>query len=233
MGGSHPRESAAQSWLGLLIAGPAPSLGILAGLHWWPGPTGNLLYALGKGVLYLTPLVWWKLVTRGAPFPMKRPPRRTLRDGVLLGLGLGGFIALVYALVAHPLVDPAGIQAAAAASGFGDKQTYVVMTIGICLVNALLEEYAFRWFLYGRARALFGPILGGVVGALIFAAHHVFVLTAYFDTGLVWLGSIGVFIGGLLWTWLYERRDSVWPAYVSHIVVDVVLLGIGWMLLFG
>lgn len=233
MDGTLPKETPAQSWLGLLIAGPAPSFGILAGLHWWPGPTGNALYAVGKGVLYLTPLLWWKLVMRGAPFPLKRPPSGTLRDGILLGLGLGGFIVAVYALFVHRLVDPEAIRAAAGKSGFDDKQTFLVMAAGICFVNALLEEYVFRWFLYGRARALFGPIGGAILGALVFTAHHVFVLLAYFDAPLVWIGSIGVFVGGLLWTWLYERRDSVWPAYVSHIVVDVALLGIGWVLLFG
>lgn len=228
----RPAETRAQSLAGLLLAAPAPSLGILAGLHWWPGPTGNALYMLGKGLLYLTPLIWWKLVMRGAPFPVKRPPRGTLRDGLLLGLGLGALIVVVYWIVARPLVDPSGLREAAAAGGFGDKTAYLWMAVMICGVNALLEEYAFRWFLYGRCRALLGPVPGAVLGALIFTAHHVFVLTRYVDTGLVVLGSVGVFVGGLLWTWLYERRDSVWPAYVSHIVVDIALLAIGWTILF-
>ena len=228
----HP-EPRAQSLWGLLLAAPAPSFGILAFLHWWPGPTGNALYMLGKSVLYLTPLVWWKVVMRGAAFPVKRPPPGTLRDGILLGAGLGGVIVLLYWIIARPLVDPSGLQAAAAKSGFDDPATYAWMAVGICLVNALLEEYAFRWFLYGRCRALLGPVAGAVVGALIFTAHHVFVLTAYVGPGLVWLGAFGVFVGGLLWTWLYERKDSVWPAYVSHIVVDVALLGIGASILFG
>ncbi len=227
-----PRETRAQALLGILIAGPAPSLGILAGLHWWPGPVGNALYMTGKGILYLTPLVWWLLVMR-TRFPLRPPPRGTWRDGVLLGLALGAVIALAYWLIAHPLVDPEGIRAAAVQSGFDTPVRYAVMALTICLVNALLEEYAFRWFLYGRCRTLLGPVGGAVLGALIFTAHHVFVLLAYFDAPLVWLGSIGVFVGGLLWTWLYEKRDSIWPAYVSHIVVDIVLLGIGALLLFG
>ena len=228
----HP-ETRAQSLLGLLIAGPAPSFGILSGLHWFPGPVGNVLYLIGKSVLYLTPLIWWKLVMRGAPFPVTRPPKGAMREGILLGLGLGGLIVFLYWLIALPHVDPAQLQAAATKSGFGDKQSYLTMAVVICLVNALLEEYVFRWFLYGRARALLGPIKGAILGSLIFMAHHVFVLMAYFDWPLVLLGSFGVFVGGLLWTWLYERRGSVWPAYVSHILVDVALLGIGWSILFG
>lgn len=229
----HPTPTRAQSLWGLLIAAPAPSLGILAGLHLWPGPTGNALYMLGKGVLYLTPLIWWKLVMRGASFPVERPPKGSLRVGVAVGTVLALLIVGLYALIAHPLVDPAGLHAAAAKSGFDTPMRYLFMAACICIVNALLEEYAFRWFIQGRCRALLGPVPGAILGALIFTAHHVFVLMAYFDAPLVWLGSFGVFVGGLLWTWLYERCKSVWPAYVSHILVDIALLSIGGYLLFG
>ncbi len=227
-----PTETRAQSLAGILIAGPAPSLGILAGLHLWPGPLGNALYMAGKGALYLTPLVWWWLIRR-RKFPVARPPAGSLREGVVVGLVLGGLIVAAYFLVGRSMMDASRLRVAATASGFDTPMRYVVMATCICLINALLEEYAFRWFLYSRCRALLGTLGGAILGALIFTTHHVFVLMAYFDWPIVLLGSFGVFVGGLLWQGLYERRASVWPAYVSHVIVDVALLGIGASLLFG
>jgi membrane protease YdiL (CAAX protease family) len=227
-----PTETRAQSLAGILIAGPAPTLGILAGLHLWPGPVGNALYMAGKGALYLTPLVWWLLVRRRR-FPVARPPRGSLREGVLVGVVLGALIIAAYFLFGRSMMDPARLRVAAAASGFDTPMRYVVMATCICLLNALLEEYAFRWFLYSRCRALLGTLGGALLGALLFTAHHVLVLMAYFEWPIVLLGSFGVFVGGLIWQGLYERRGSVWPAYVSHMIVDVALMAIGASLLFG
>ncbi|MDA1194177.1 MAG: type II CAAX endopeptidase family protein [Planctomycetota bacterium] len=223
-------SSAAQLWA-VLIAAPAPSLGLLAGLHLWPGPIGNALYMTGKATLYLTPLIWWKLVMR-VPFPVARPPRGSLRSGLLLGLALAGLIVAVFVGYALPRADPEVLRAAAARSGFDTPLRYARFAVILCGANALLEEYAFRWFLYERCKALVGRTLGVFLGALIFTAHHVIVLAAYFEPPLVVLGSLGVFCGGVIWTWLYERRGSVWPGYVSHVLVDVALLGAGAWLLF-
>lgn len=227
-----PTETRAQSLAGILIAGPAPSLGILAGLHLWPGPTGNALYMAGKATLYLTPLVWWLWVRR-ARFPLRRPPPGSLREGLVVGLALAALIVGAFLLVGRAMTDPAPLRAAAIKSGFDTPGSYLVMAACICLINALLEEYAFRWFLYGRCRALLGRGAGAVLGALLFTAHHVLVLMAYFEWPIVLLGSFGVFVGGLVWQWLYEKRGSIWPAYVSHVLVDVALLSIGAWMLFG
>ena len=220
------------AWIGIALAAPAASLGVAAAGFVWPGPRGNLVYGLCKGVLYLTPLVWWKLALR-APYPIGRPARGALREGVLLGLGLGGAVLLGWWLLGRHLVDPALLRGVAARAGFDTRERFLVVATLICLGNALLEEYAFRWFLYERCRTLFGPVRGALLGALIFTAHHVIVLSLYVDVGLVVLGSVGVFVAGLIWTWIYERRRSIWPGYVSHVLADVALMIVGWTILFG
>ena len=47
------------------------------------------------------------------------------------------------------------------------------------------------------------------------------------------LGSLGVFCGGVIWSWLYLRYRSIWPCYVSHAIVDVTMFGIGAYILFS
>ena len=60
----------------------------------------------------------------------------------------------------------------------------------------------------------------------------VIVLAAQFNWPIVLLGSLGVFIGGAAWSWLYLRFRSIWPGYLSHAIVDAALFIIGYWLIF-
>ncbi len=46
------------------------------------------------------------------------------------------------------------------------------------------------------------------------------------------LASLGIGIGGVTWSWLYLTYRNIWAAYVSHIFADVVIFGIGYVLIF-
>jgi len=205
--------------------------------HLAPGSAGNIVYALCKGVLYGMPLVWLLFVVHQplSLSPLKKDGglrRSGLRFGVFSGLALGGGIFLLGSSVGH-WQQPAPLYDIAVRSGFAEKWQYLLLAAHLCFVNALLEEYAFRWFLYGRCRVLLPPKTAMVVAALIFTTHHVIVLSAFFDWPLVLIASCGVFVGGLIWTWSYEKYNSIWPGYISHALVDVAVLAIGWKLVFG
>jgi hypothetical protein len=72
-----------------------------------------------------------------------------------------------------------------------------------------------------------------VLSAACFTIHHVLALTAYFGPGIVVIGSLGVFAGGCLWSWLMTRYESIWPGYVSHVIVDIGVFVAGGLILFG
>ena len=43
---------------------------------------------------------------------------------------------------------------------------------------------------------------------------------------LVHLESVGVvFVAGLAFTWVYERRGSLWPAVLGHVTMNLVAMG--------
>jgi membrane protease YdiL (CAAX protease family) len=69
--------------------------------------------------------------------------------------------------------------------------------------------------------------------ALLFTLHHIIALAAYFDWRITLIGSAGVFTGSVIWSILYLRYRSLWPAYISHIGADVAVFLIGAWLIFG
>ncbi|MGL5796089.1 MAG: CPBP family glutamic-type intramembrane protease [Waterburya sp.] len=46
------------------------------------------------------------------------------------------------------------------------------------------------------------------------------------------LGSLGVFLAGIIWAWCFSRYQSLVPSYLSHILADIAIAIIGWQLLF-
>jgi len=45
--------------------------------------------------------------------------------------------------------------------------------------------------------------------------------------------AAGVAVGGLVWSWQYERQNSIAGAWLSHLLVDAAIMYIGYGLLFG
>ena len=104
----------------------------------------------------------------------------------------------------------------------------------IVLTHSLLEEYYWRWFVFGRLRKFLSFGRAAAASGLAFMAHHVVILGVYLP-GHFWSGvvpfSLAIAVGGAVWAWLYQRADSVYPPWLSHAIVDGALFVIGWDLL--
>ncbi len=215
----------------LLLIVPAPSIGALVSLHLAPGPIGAIIYAICKLVLYGGPLLWHLKIDR-QPLSAS-PPRGGLRLGAVSGLVMGGLLLGIWLLAVAGTIDPGPLRAVAADSGFGSWPGYIGLSFWFVFINAVLEEYVFRWFITSRLRVLLPTVPAILLAGVIFAAHHLIVLRAFVDWSLAVKGAAGVMLGGVVWSGLYARTGSIWPGWISHAIVDIAILIIGAMLLFG
>lgn len=223
-----------QALLALILLVPAPSLGTAAAMFWWPELTiGKAIFFAAKVWLVALPLVWRLMVDRK---PVSWSPARhggfgvAVASGVLIAL----VIFLAYALASRSgALDASAVADRAAKTGLNTLGFYLAGAVYWITVNSLLEEYVWRWFVLRKCEALWGRKAGLVMAALAFTAHHVIALAAQFDWGITLLGSLGVFIGGATWNWLYLRYRSIWPGYVSHAIADLAIFIIGYRLIFG
>src|SRR5207244_7200054 len=111
---------------------------------------------------------------------------------------------------------------------------YVALAVFLCVFHSFLEEYYWRWFVFGRLR-LFLPVAPALVLVSAgFMAHHVVILWVYLPgkvlTGVV-PASLAVALGGVMWAWIYERGGSLLAPWLSHTIIDAALFVIGWDLL--
>ena len=226
--------SAQRALFALLLLLPIPSLGTAAGMFWWPElPLGKALFFGSKVWLVALPLIWLRFVDRE---PLSWSPAR--KGGFRVAAGLGFAISLIivvaYAIAMHfRAIDPAQVVASAAKTGLNHLPIYIGAAIFWVTLNSILEEYVWRWFVFRKFETLFGSNAAVIAAGLGFTAHHVVALAAQFSWPITLLASLGVFVGGTTWSWLYSKYRSVWPGYVSHAIVDIAIFVIGYRLIFG
>jgi membrane protease YdiL (CAAX protease family) len=225
-----PRTSA---MLALLLIAPAPTIGVLGAMVVFSQtPLGQGVYFGAKIWLLGLPLVWHLFVDRQRP--SLSPARKGgFGMGALLGLAISAMIFAAYFVVGRGLIDPAELRSEAAENGIGTPARYLAFSAYLIFVNSVLEEYVYRWFVFRKCEVLMSAVPAVLVAAGIFTVHHVIALAAQVPLSITILGSAGVFIGGAIWSWMYLRYRSVWPGYLSHAIVDVAILVIGWHIIFG
>jgi membrane protease YdiL (CAAX protease family) len=113
----------------------------------------------------------------------------------------------------------------------GMLRHYWTFAVLLSVVHSLLEEYYWRWFVYGRLRHLVPDLAAHALAGAAFSLHHIVVVSQYFSWGwgLVLGGMTGV--GGMIWSWMYRRQGTVAGAWISHMIVDFGLLSLGYWVL--
>lgn len=97
-------------------------------------------------------------------------------------------------------------------------------------VHSLLEEYYWRWFIFGQLRRYIPLSLAIAFSSLGFMAHHV-LLVANFLHGygpLTWIFSGAIAIGGAVWAWQYHRYRTLYAPWLGHFLIDAGLMWIGY-----
>jgi len=216
----------------LALLAPVPSIGIWAAMVAAPGPVGKAVFFAAKLWLLIFPAAWYLLVEKGKP--SWSPPRRGgMAAGVVSGLILAAAIVIGAYLVGVQHMDLAPLHAAVREMNLATPAAYLAGAAAWTLVNSLVEEYVYRWFFLRQCEVLLPPPVAIIASAAIFTTHHVIALNQYLEPGFTALASAGVFIGGVVWASLYHRYRSIWPGWISHVLADMAVFGLGWWLLFG
>jgi membrane protease YdiL (CAAX protease family) len=230
----------------LLVLGFAMIFPMLAAFVYFGAPGRQPLahvravYSACKLIQFSLPIVWLAAVDRAAI----RTPRLSLR-GVPFGLVFGLLVAaLIFGLYHFWIATspafaglPATVRAKVGDMGARTPAGLLVVAAFLSIPHSLLEEYYWRWFVYGRLRHCRVPRATALVLAgLAFMGHHVAILGVYFPDRF-WLTvlpfSLAVAVGGIVWAWLYERTGSLLAQWLSHAIVDVALMAVGYDLAFG
>jgi membrane protease YdiL (CAAX protease family) len=193
---------------------------------------GQFIYAVSKVWILALPIIWHVWVDQQR-VQLGIPTRRGVMAGALWGVLMAAIILAGYRLFGRQVIDTEQLRSAAAQNGLDQWQRFIALALGLTFVNALLEEYVWRWFVFRKCETLMPGALAVIIAAGLFTLHHVIALRAQMGWTPTILASMGIFTGGCVWSGLYLRYRTIWPGYISHVLADLAVFTAGWFLIFG
>ena len=219
--------------LSLLLLVPAPSIGVLFGMILFPEAVlGKAVFAISKVWLFGFPVLWYLLVDKGK-FSLSPARKGGFGFGILSGLAVSGIILATYFFLGNSLLDKAFMTEKMNEIGLASWPVYIGGASYWICVNSVLEEYVWRWFVVRQCEGLFKPMMAVIASAIFFTLHHTIAMSTFMPWFPTMMCSLGIFIGGALWSWMYVKYESIWPGYVSHAIVDLCIFAIGALMIFG
>jgi membrane protease YdiL (CAAX protease family) len=222
--------------LAILLALVLPTIVTLAYFVVLAGSPPSLqqsVYGIGKVVQFGFPIFWvfWVL---GKKFRWSPPTRAGLLPGLFFGL----LVMAVMLLLFHGLLKPQGffvgpdeqVRAKIVDLGLDNLYAYIATGVFYAICHSFLEEYYWRWFVYGRLRVHVSTWNAVVISSVGFMAHHIILLATYFgwSNPATYVFSFGVAIGGAVWAWIFERSGSLYGPWLSHCLVDAAIFVVGY-----
>lgn len=159
--------------------------------------------------------------------------RKAIPLGIILGIAI---VLLMLGLMQTPLgevVTGSSENIRNKARELGILEYYWSFALFLSLIHSLIEEYYWRWFVFGHLREVLHVFSAHLLAGISFAAHHVIIATQFFPIpwGIVLGGLAGA--GGILWSVMYDKQQTLMGAWICHVIVDLGILAIGHNILFG
>ena len=227
------RNEKQRALIGLALVGIAPTVSVVTGFALKAGMIAAVVFVFTKMWMFGLP-AYWHTKVEGGERSYSMPEHGGWMVSTLLGIGMAVVIAIAYFILGdlvlrdedlYEILDPFGLTVP------------WKLALGILFwifINSVLEEYVFRWFITSKLEQLVGgkwlPI---VLSAGIFTLHHTIALAFFIDPLGNALASLGVFIGGVIFSWIYVQYRSVWVAWVAHAIADVAIFAIAWHMIVG
>jgi len=200
-----------------------------------PAGIQQTAYSIGKGLQFALPVVWVLAVQRQR-LRFRPPGTKGLTESVAFGV----FVMVAMSVLFHVWLLPAGYLDAAREAirqkvlGFGADTLWKYIALGTfySACHSFLEEYYWRWFVFGQLRRMIPLTAAVLVSSLAFMAHHVLVLATFFgwSSPATYIFSLAVAVGGVVWAWIYHRSQSLYGPWLSHLFVDAGIFTIGYYL---
>jgi membrane protease YdiL (CAAX protease family) len=203
--------------------------------------TGSMtaVYAGTKLFQFSLPAAWFLLNRNKVEIPAGGKGRGW-KAGLASGLVIVAMLWLVYRGLPQGGSLLAGLEAGVRIKleqvGAVTLPRMIMLAVFLSVIHSFLEEYYWRWFLYGRLRIRIGKTPALLVSSFGFMAHHVIILHIFLGSDR-WLAtvmfSLAIAAAGGLWTWLYGRSGSLIGPWISHMLADFGVFWVGYELVLG
>lgn len=218
--------------LALILTVPFTSIGAIMSLLLAPGMGGQIVLIICQIWLLVVPVAWLLWIEQ-QPLKIPKPKRRDWLLGTIVGLLMFSLILAIYWLFAKHWINGVEVLNKVQQVGIVNQLFFIMGCVYLALINSLIEEYFWRWFVYRRCEELISERAAVFLAAFLFTLHHIIVLGFYADWRMVVIGTLAVFTAGVVWSECYRRYRSIWSSYISHAMAGLAIYIAAWQILFG
>ena len=219
--------------LGLILVAIAPSISVITGFAFKAGILAIFVFIFTKVWIFGLPAFWYLRIEKGEK-SLSLPENGGWKVSTLLGVGMLIVIFIAYFSIGDKLLRADELTEILDGVGLTVAWKFALAIIFWVFINSVLEEYVFRWFITSKIEQLIGGVWIPIfLSAGIFTIHHTIALAFFIDPLGNFIASLGVFIGGAIFSWLYMTYRSIWVAWVAHAIADIAIFIIGWKMVIG
>lgn len=107
---------------------------------------------------------------------------------------------------------------------------FIFVSIYISFVNSLLEEFFFRGFAFLTLKKMTGKKFAYIFSAAMFSIYHIAMMIGWFDIKVFLIVMAGLFAGGLIFNYLNDKSETLYPSWLVHMFANFAINTIGFML---
>ena len=184
-------------------------------------------YVSSKIWFVALPILYW-LLTRISPVE-RQGSFRTF--AIVSGLALCAAIFLL-AQVFIEFIRPEAENIYRTLSVLGLTENFILYSAGIIILNSLVEEFFWRYSIYGGLKSFFSIPVAAVISSVGFAGSHMLYFVGLFDSlAIIVFLTAASFIFGCFWVWLYEKTRSVPHVWINHMLVNLPLFYVEYLII--
>ena len=219
--------------LGLFFVGIAPSISVITGFAFKVGALAVIVFIVTKIWMFGLP-AFWHIYIEKQKFSWSPVKKGGWSMAFILGIGMMLVVWLAYFFLGELMLQPDALKAILDPVGLTVPWKLAAAIVFWVFINSVLEEYVFRWFITSKIEQLVGgKWRSSLLSSAVFTLHHSIALVFFLEPLGAVIASLGVFIGGTVFSWLYLEYRSIWIVWVTHACADVAIFVVAWNIVIG
>lgn len=108
-----------------------------------------------------------------------------------------------------------------------DKSSIIIAIIYTLFINSFIEEIFFRGFIFQGLLNQGWNKRAYIFSSSLFAVYHIAIFKTWFNINLILLILVGLFIGGIIFSYFVKRTKSFLSSWIIHMSADLAIIMIG------
>lgn len=155
--------------------------------------------------------------------------RKTILSSMSLGIGVYTLILGAY-FIAGSYFDFSQVTMTLENNIGVNKNNFVFVALYISFINSLLEEFFFRGFAFLALKKVTHRRVAYIFSASAFSLYHIGIMKSWFTPLLFILLIFSLFIAGMYFNWLNERKGNIFASWMVHMFANLAINTVGFIL---